>query len=83
LSRRNRARVDEADSEVQDYTDQRIDAFRAHSDVVYLDDLERGVFGWTEDAADQADSRQSLFSPLSTTSRQAGKTERRPRGGSR
>ncbi|GAU70741.1 hypothetical protein SSP35_22_00440 [Streptomyces sp. NBRC 110611] len=55
LSRRNRARVDLADAEVQDYVDQRIDAFRAHADVVYLGDLERVVFGWTEDHADQAD----------------------------
>jgi len=50
-SRRNRARVDLADSEVQDYVDQRIDAFRAHADVIYLGDLERVVFGWTEDDA--------------------------------
>ncbi|MGW2046213.1 hypothetical protein ACWCPF_13665 [Streptomyces sp. NPDC001858] len=53
LSRRNRARVDMADFEVQDYVDQRIDAFRAHGDVVYLGDLERMVFGWAEDDTDQ------------------------------
>ncbi|MFJ5590812.1 hypothetical protein ACIQCG_13760 [Streptomyces noursei] len=51
LSRRNRARVDLADSEVQDYVDQRIDAFRAHADVVYLGDLERVVFGWDHNDA--------------------------------
>ncbi|MFJ9900723.1 hypothetical protein ACIQPR_46105 [Streptomyces sp. NPDC091280] len=49
LSRRNRARVDLADIELQDYVDQRIDAFRSHADVVYLGDLERVVFGWAED----------------------------------
>ncbi|MFD4829174.1 hypothetical protein ACFWPV_04850 [Streptomyces uncialis] len=52
LSRRNRARVDLADTEVQDYVDQRIDAFRAHADVVYLGDLERLAFGWSADPAD-------------------------------
>ncbi|AIA06660.1 hypothetical protein SAZ_32825 [Streptomyces noursei ZPM] len=52
LSRRNRARVDLADSEVQDYVDQRIDAFRAHADVVYLGDLERVVFGWDRNDAE-------------------------------
>ncbi|CAL9364622.1 hypothetical protein SUDANB105_00738 [Streptomyces sp. enrichment culture] len=52
LSRRNRARVDLADNEVQDYTDEVLDAFRAHADVVYLGDLERTVFGWSEDDAD-------------------------------
>jgi hypothetical protein len=45
LSRRNRARID---------VDQRIDAFRAHADVIYLGDLERVVFGWAETHADQA-----------------------------
>ncbi|OIJ91632.1 hypothetical protein [Streptomyces colonosanans] len=54
LSRRNRARVDLADNEVQDYTDEVLDAFRAHTDIVYLEDLERVVFGWTEDHTDQA-----------------------------
>ena len=49
LSRKNRVRVDLADAEVQDYVDQRIDAFRTHTDVLYLGDLERGVFGWTEE----------------------------------
>ncbi|MEV8426445.1 hypothetical protein [Streptomyces niveus] len=48
LSRRNRARVDEADSEIQDYADQRIDAFRAHTGIKYLGELERVAFGWTE-----------------------------------
>ncbi|MEU3599295.1 hypothetical protein ABZ714_11265 [Streptomyces sp. NPDC006798] len=56
LSRRNRSRVDAADSEVQDYVDQRIDAFRAHADVVYLGDLERLAFGWTSDQADVSGS---------------------------
>jgi hypothetical protein len=54
LSRRNRVRVDNADSEIQDYTDQRLDAFRAHADVVYLGDLERVVFGWAEEQAEQS-----------------------------
>ncbi|MGW5868268.1 hypothetical protein ACWFRJ_39685 [Streptomyces sp. NPDC055239] len=48
LSRRNRARVDVADNEIQDYTDERLDAFRHHTDVVYLGNLERVIFGWTE-----------------------------------
>ncbi|WP_406220717.1 hypothetical protein [Streptomyces decoyicus] len=55
LSRRNRARVDLADAEVQDYVDQRIDAFRAHADVVYLGDLERAVFGWADGDTDLSD----------------------------
>ncbi|MFP8959203.1 hypothetical protein ACLIYP_01330 [Streptomyces nanhaiensis] len=59
LSRRNRARVDLADSEVQDYVDQRIDAFRAHTDVIYLGDLERVVFGWAENHADHVDTPSS------------------------
>ncbi|MFF2567295.1 hypothetical protein [Streptomyces sp. NPDC058084] len=59
LSRKNRVRVDMADNEVQDYTDERLDAFRAHGDVFYLEDLERAAFGWTEDHADQA----ALFAP--------------------
>jgi hypothetical protein len=55
LSRKNRARVDLADNEIQDYTDEVLDAFRTHTDVVYLGDLERAVFGWTEDHASQGD----------------------------
>lgn len=55
LSRNNRTRVDQADNEIQDYADEVLDAFRAHRDVVYLGDLERVVFGWTEDDADQGD----------------------------
>ncbi|MFE0055311.1 hypothetical protein [Streptomyces sp. NPDC059003] len=55
LSRRNRARVDNADNEVQDYADERLDAFRAHRDVLYLLDLERVVFGWSEEHTAQAD----------------------------
>jgi hypothetical protein len=54
LSRKNRARVELADNEVQDYADEVLAAFRAHTDIVYLEDLERAVFGWTEDPADQA-----------------------------
>ncbi|MFE1197273.1 hypothetical protein ACFW6E_31670 [Streptomyces olivaceoviridis] len=53
LSRRNRVRVDLADAEVQDYVDQCIDAFRSHTDVVYLGDLERVVFGWAEEGPEQ------------------------------
>lgn len=48
LSRRNRARVDEADSEIQDYADLQADAFRAYPDIVYLGELERVAFNWTE-----------------------------------
>ena len=59
LSRRNRARVDQADSEVQDYVDQRIDAFRTHADVVYRGDLERFVFGWTQSGDEQAEPNAS------------------------
>ncbi|MDX2825945.1 hypothetical protein PV416_33965 [Streptomyces ipomoeae] len=55
LSRNNRTRVDQADNEIQDYADEVLDAFRAHRDVVYLGDLERMVFGWTEDHTDQGD----------------------------
>ncbi|TXL84194.1 hypothetical protein [Streptomyces sp. IB2014 016-6] len=54
LSRRNRARVDQADSEIQEYADQRADAFRAYPDIVYLGELERVAFDWTETAAGQA-----------------------------
>ncbi|MFB7630507.1 hypothetical protein ACFC0M_06100 [Streptomyces sp. NPDC056149] len=57
LSRKNRARIDRADDEVQDYSDEVLNAYRAHRDIVYLEDLERVVFGWSEDQADQA----SLF----------------------
>lgn len=52
LSRRNRARVDLADNEIQDHADERLDAFRSHTDVLYLGDLERVIFGWTEDESD-------------------------------
>ncbi|WP_374777027.1 hypothetical protein OG756_33965 [Streptomyces sp. NBC_01310] len=52
LSRRNRIRVDQADNEKQDYGDERLDAFRTNRDVVRLIDLERTVFGWTEDQAE-------------------------------
>ncbi|MFD8847622.1 hypothetical protein [Streptomyces sp. NPDC059604] len=52
LSRRNRARVDLADNEIQDYADERLDAFRSNADVLYLGDLERVVFGWSEDQTD-------------------------------
>ncbi|MFE0772192.1 hypothetical protein [Streptomyces sp. NPDC058861] len=52
LSRRNRARVDLADNEIQDYADERLDAFRSNTDVLYLGDLERAVFGWTEEQLD-------------------------------
>jgi hypothetical protein len=45
----HKRRLIDADAQVQDYVDQRIDAFRTHTDVLYLGDLERGVFGWTED----------------------------------
>jgi hypothetical protein len=67
LSRRNRSRVDLADSEVQDYTDQRMDAFRVHTDVVFLGDLERVAFGWAEgnvqgDLLEAPHTSQHLFS---------------------
>ncbi|MVO90285.1 hypothetical protein GPA10_37440 [Streptomyces sp. p1417] len=58
LSRRNRAHVDNADNEVQDYTDERLDAFRTHQDVLYLLDLERVAFGWSEEHTAQAKGRQ-------------------------
>lgn len=45
LSRRNRSRTDLADKEVQDYIDQRIDAFRSHPGLEFLGDLERIAFG--------------------------------------
>jgi hypothetical protein len=54
LSRKNRARVDRADDEVQDYSDEVLDAYRAHRDIVCLEDLERVVFSWSEDQVDQA-----------------------------
>lgn len=59
LSRRNRVRVDLADAEVQDYVDQRIDAFRTHADVVYLGDLERVVFGWADGDTNLSDLLRS------------------------
>ncbi|MEU5162310.1 hypothetical protein AB0G74_22265 [Streptomyces sp. NPDC020875] len=57
LSRRNRARVDRADDEVQDYVDQRTDAFRTHTGIVRLIDLERAAFGWndTDDEPEEPD----------------------------
>lgn len=67
LSRRNRARVDLADAEVQDYVDQRIDAFRAHRDVIYLGDLERVVFGWTKDEAPPTPGHPTTPSSQHTT----------------
>ncbi|WP_414169092.1 hypothetical protein ACMATS_24715 [Streptoverticillium reticulum] len=54
LSRKNRARVDRADDKIQDYSDEVLDAFRAHKHITCLEDLERAVFGWSEDQADQA-----------------------------
>ncbi|MFF0551103.1 hypothetical protein ACFYUL_19300 [Streptomyces sp. NPDC004311] len=57
LSRRNRSYVDAADNEVQDYTDDRLDAFRTNADIVRLIDLERHYFGWTADSTEQS----SLF----------------------
>ncbi|KUO04601.1 hypothetical protein [Streptomyces caeruleatus] len=54
LSRKNRARVDRADDEVQDYSDEVLDAYRAHRDILCLEDLERVAFGWSEDQVDQA-----------------------------
>ena len=59
LSRKNRARVDLADNEIQDYTDDVRDAFRTHTDLVHLGDLERAFFGWSEDGDDQGE----LFGP--------------------
>ncbi|WP_338676803.1 hypothetical protein V1460_30415 [Streptomyces sp. SCSIO 30461] len=53
LSRRNRAYVDAADNEVQDYTDERLDAFRTTDGIVRLIDLEHHYFGWTQDNADR------------------------------
>lgn len=50
LSRRNRSRTDLADNEVQDYIDQRIDAFRRRPGLKLLGDLERIDFGYTSDA---------------------------------
>ncbi|MFK0121188.1 hypothetical protein [Streptomyces sp. NPDC090994] len=55
LSRKNRVRVDLADAEVQDYVDQRIDAFRLHTDVIHLGELERVAFGWAADHRQQGD----------------------------
>lgn len=57
-SRRNRSRTDQADNEVQDYIDQRIDAFRHHPGLVLLGDLERIVFGYVNDAHQAADSEE-------------------------
>ncbi|MFG2979403.1 hypothetical protein ACGFYY_41260 [Streptomyces sp. NPDC048331] len=53
LSRRNRVSVDHADNEKQDYADERLDAYRANRGIVHLIDLERVVFGWTEDQGEQ------------------------------
>ncbi|WP_412078792.1 hypothetical protein ACLF6K_35890 [Streptomyces xanthophaeus] len=52
LSRRNRARVDRADDDLQDYSDERLDAYRVNKGIVRLIDLERHYFGWTPDQAD-------------------------------
>jgi len=49
LSRKNRAHVIRADDKVQDYAHEVIAAYRAHKDIVCLEDLERTVFGWSED----------------------------------
>ncbi|AZK97048.1 MULTISPECIES: hypothetical protein [Streptomyces] len=59
LSRRNRSRVDRADDEVQDYVDQRIDAFRTHTGIVHLGDLERSAFGWTDHEPEEPGLRTS------------------------
>lgn len=48
LSRRNSSRTGLADNDVQDYIDQRIDAFRSHPGIVLLGDLERTVFGYAD-----------------------------------
>lgn len=56
LSRKNRTHVDEADNKIQDYSDERLDAFRTTTGFVDLIDLERYVFGWTED-----DGQTGLF----------------------
>ncbi|GLW03801.1 MULTISPECIES: hypothetical protein [Streptomyces] len=53
-SRRNRVHVDAADNELQDYADDRLDAFRTSDGIVYLEDLERVVFHWTEDSTTQS-----------------------------
>ncbi|MGW6393117.1 hypothetical protein ACWFR1_21995 [Streptomyces sp. NPDC055103] len=53
LSRKNRTHVDEADNKIQDYADERLDAFRTTTGIVDLIDLERFVFGWTEEEAGQ------------------------------
>ncbi|WP_318209519.1 MULTISPECIES: hypothetical protein [unclassified Streptomyces] len=53
LSRRNRVHVDEADNKINDYSDARLDAFRTTPGNVDLIDLERFVFGWTEEEAGQ------------------------------
>lgn len=55
LSRRNRSRTDLADNEVQDYIDQRVDAFRDHPGLVLLGDLERIVFGYVNNPNQAAD----------------------------
>ncbi|WUH90362.1 hypothetical protein OG900_09775 [Streptomyces sp. NBC_00433] len=55
LSRRNRSRTDAADNEVQDYIDQRIDAFRSHPGLELLGDLERIVFGYVNEPGQTAD----------------------------
>ncbi|WP_328486031.1 hypothetical protein [Streptomyces zaomyceticus] len=53
LSRKNRTHVDEADNKIHDYSDERLDAFRTTTGIVDLIDLERFVFGWTEEEAGQ------------------------------
>ncbi|MFD5765361.1 hypothetical protein ACFWIN_06015 [Streptomyces sp. NPDC127049] len=51
LSRKNRTRVDEADNKIYNYTEARLEAFRATTDDLDLIDVERYSFGWSEDDA--------------------------------
>ncbi|MCX4718265.1 hypothetical protein [Streptomyces virginiae] len=53
-SRRNRVHVYAVDDEQEDYAVERLDAFRTNDGIVYLEDLERVVFHWTEDNTSQS-----------------------------
>jgi hypothetical protein len=49
LSTRNLARVETAEADRQSYVDERVDAFRGHTGLVLLGELERIVFGYADD----------------------------------
>ncbi|MFD7730466.1 hypothetical protein ACFV6F_08785 [Kitasatospora phosalacinea] len=54
LSTRNLAKVAVAEADRQDYVAERLDAFRLHSSLTHLGELERAVYGYTSPDPDPA-----------------------------